>query len=350
MMLAQLAVIAQAELIGAGEVEIDGVTDLAHAHPRALVMVADPRQVPAADVSAAAGLLVGTGAPPTQKPTLRARNVRVAFARVLAAFVPTRCMQGVHPAAVIASDAQIGPGVTIGPCAVIESQAVVGSGCQILAGATVGARARIGTDSTLYPGVSVYPDCVIGDRVIIHSGAVIGSDGFGYATEDGIHVKIPHLGRVVIEDDVEVGANTTIDRGTLGETRIGRGTKIDNLVQIGHNVVIGDGALLVAMVGISGSVTIGSGAVVAGGAGVVDHQTVGARAIVIGRAVVTKDVPDGATVSGFPAQDHRQELRVQAALRRLPDVIKRLKALEERFAASQPRARSPRHPRRPGAS
>lgn len=350
MTLAQLAVIAQAELVGAGEVEIDGVSDLAHAHPHALVMVADPRQVPAADVSAAAALLVGTGAPPTQKPTLRARNVRAAFARVLAAFAPTRRVQGVHPAAVVASDAQIGPGVTIGPCAVIESQAVVGPGSQILAGVTVGARARVGTDSTVYPGVSIYPDCVIGDRVIIHSGATIGSDGFGYATEDGIHVKIPHLGRVVIEDDVEIGANTTIDRGTLGETRIGRGTKIDNLVQIGHNVVIGEGALLVAMVGISGSVTIGSGAVLAGQVGVVDHQTIGARAIVRARAVVTKDVPDGASVSGFPAQDHRQELRVQAALRRLPDVITRLEALEARLAASQPRVRSPRRPRRPGAS
>jgi len=350
MTLAQLAGIAQAELVGAGEVEIDGVTDLAHAHSRALVMVADARLVPAADASAAAALLVGPGVPPTRKPTLRARNVRAAFARVLTAFAPARQAQGVHPAAVVAADAQIGSDVTIGPSAVIESQVVIGSGSQVLAGVTVGARARVGADSTLHPGATIYPDCVVGDRVIIHSGAIIGSDGFGYATEDGVHVKIPHLGRVVIEDDVEIGANTTIDRGTLGETRIGRGTKIDNLVQVGHNVVIGEGALLVAQVGISGSVTIGSGTVFAGQSGVTDHRTVGARAVVSARAVVTKDVPDGAVVSGFPAQNHRRELQVQAALRRLPDLIARVEALEGRLAAPRPRGRSSRRPRRAGSS
>jgi len=346
MTLAQLAGIAQAELVGAGEVEINGVTDLAHAHPHALVMVAEARHVPAAAASAAGALLVGSGAPPTQKPTLRARNVRAAFGRVLAAFAPVRPAQGIHPTAVVAADAQIGPDVTLGPCVVIESQAVIGPGSHILAGAMVGARARVGAASTLHPHATVYPDCVVGDRVVIHSGAVIGSDGFGYAAEDGVQVKIPHLGRVVIEDDVEIGANTTIDRATLGETRIGRGTKIDNLVQIAHNVVIGDGALIVGLVGVAGSVTVGPGAVLAGQAGVADHRTVGARAVVLGRAGVTKDVPEDTTVSGFPAQEHRQELRLQAALRRMPEVIARVEVLEGRLAARPPRLRSPRRPRR----
>jgi len=238
-------------------------------------------------------------------------------------------------AAVVAADAQLGPDVTIGPCAVIESQVIIGPRTRVLAGATVGARARIGASSILHPGVTIYPDCVVGDRVIIHSGVVIGSDGFGYATEDGVHLKIPHLGRVVIEDDVEIGANTTIDRGTLGETRIGRGTKIDNLVQVAHNVSIGEGAILVAQVGVGGSATIGPGAMLAGQSGVVDHQAVGARAIVLGRSGVTKDVPPGAMVSGFPARDHHEELRVQAAVRRLSDLIARVEALEARLASRQ---------------
>ena len=336
MTLAQLALLAQAELIGFGEVEIHAVTDLAQAHPHALVMVADVLRVPEADASTAGALLVGPGAPPTQKPTLRARNVRAAFARVLAAFAPApQPPEGIHPAAVVAADAQLGPDVTIGPCAVIESQVIIGPRTRVLAGATVGARARIGASSILHPGVTIYPDCVVGDRVIIHSGVVIGSDGFGYATEDGVHLKIPHLGRVVIEDDVEIGANTTIDRGTLGETRIGRGTKIDNLVQVAHNVSIGEGAILVAQVGVGGSATIGPGAILAGQAGVVDHQAVGARAIVLGRSGVTKDVPPGAMVSGFPARDHHEELRVQAAVRRLSDLIARVEALEARLASRQ---------------
>jgi UDP-3-O-[3-hydroxymyristoyl] glucosamine N-acyltransferase len=346
MTLAQLAAIAQAELDGAGDIEIDSVTDLAGAHPRALVMVAEPARVLAADDSPAGALLLGPGAPATRKPALRARNVRAAFARVLTAFTAPRPAAGIHPTAVVAADADLGADVTVGPSAVIESQAVIGAGSQVLAGVTIGARARVGAACTLHPGVTVYPGTVIGDRVIIHGGAVIGSDGFGYATEDGVHLKIPHVGRVVIEDDVEIGANTTIDRATLGETRIGRGTKIDNLVQIGHNVTVGAGTLIVAQVGISGSVTIGPGVVIAGQVGIADHRTIGAGAVVTGQAGVTKDVPEGATVSGFPAQDRRQELRLQASLRRVPDLIARVEALERRLAAPPaPRAAGRRRPR-----
>ncbi|MDR7521426.1 MAG: UDP-3-O-(3-hydroxymyristoyl)glucosamine N-acyltransferase, partial [Armatimonadota bacterium] len=265
MKLARLAELSRAELAGDGEVEITAVADLEHAHPHALVMVADTRRLPAAEASPAGALLVGAGAPATVKPALRAGNLRAAFARALAALAPpTPVRPGIHPTAVVHPDAQVGPGVTVGPCVVVEAGATIGERTVLHAGTTVGARVRVGADCILYPHVTLYPDCVLGDRVVVHSGAVIGSDGFGYATEDGVHLKIPHVGRVVIEDDVEIGANTTIDRATLGETRIGRGTKIDNLVQVAHNVVIGEGTVIAALCGLAGSVTVGPGVVMAG--------------------------------------------------------------------------------------
>jgi UDP-3-O-[3-hydroxymyristoyl] glucosamine N-acyltransferase len=334
MRLADLAERAGADLAGPGDVEILAVTDLDKAHPHALVMVADARRLPQAEASTAGALLVGVGAPQTRKPALRARNVRAAFARVLAALAPvTRPAPGIHASAVVAPDARVNTEATLGPYVVVSSGGVVGARTVIGAGAVIGARVRIGADCLIHPHVTLYPDCVLGDRVILHSGVVIGSDGFGYAADEGVHVKIPHLGRVVIEDDVEIGANTTIDRGTLGETRIGRGTKIDNLVQVAHNVTVGPHSIIVAQAGISGSATIGEGALLAGQAGVRDHVTVGAGAVVLGRAGVTKHVPPGATVSGYPAREHRAALRLEAAVGRLPEVLRRLEALEARLAS-----------------
>lgn len=333
MKLAHLAHLAGADLVGSAEVEIVAVTDLEHAHPQALVMVTDPRRLPAAEASPAGALLVSASAPASAKPTLRAANLRAAFARALAAFAPARDTGGgIHPSAVVALGATLGAQVSLGPLAVVEAGAAIGARTSIGAGATIGARVRIGADCIVHPQAAIYPDSVIGDRVIIHSGAVIGSDGFGYATDEGVHLKIPHLGRVVIEDDVEIGANTTVDRATLGETRIGRGTKIDNLVQVAHSVVIGEGVLVLALAGFSGSVTVGPGAIVAGQVGVRDHITIGAGARVVGQAGVTKDVDPGATVSGYPAQNHRDALRLDAAIRRVPDLLARVDALEARIA------------------
>ncbi len=345
MKLAQLAHLARAELIGSGEIEISAITDLAHAHAGALVMVADTRGLAAAETSSAAALLVAGTVAPSAKPALRAANLRAAFARVLSAFAPAgREPAEIHSTAVVAPDASIGPEVLLGPFVVVGNGAAIGPRTTVHAGTTVGARVQIGADCLLHPHVTVYPDCVLGDRVMVHSGTVIGSDGFGYATEEGVHLKVPHLGRVVIEDDVEVGANAAVDRATLGETRIGRGTKIDNLVQVAHNVVIGEGALVVSQVGISGSVTIGSGVILAGQAGVVDHARIGAGARVLARAAVTKDIAEGATVSGFPARDHREEVRAMASIRRLPELADRVAAIEARLAGRPRRQRARKRP------
>lgn len=338
MKLAQLAPLARAELVGSGEIEISAITDLAHAHAGALVMVSDPRDLASAEASPAAALLVASTLTPSAKPFLRSGNLRAAFARALSAFARQESRPGeIHVSAVVAPDASIGPDVLLGPFVVVGSGAAIGPRTTVHSGTTIGARVRIGADCLLHPRVTVYADCVLGDRVTIHSGTVIGSDGFGYATEEGGHLKVPHIGRVVVEDEVEIGANATVDRATLGETRIGRGTKIDNLVQVAHNVVIGEGVLVVSQVGISGSVTIGNGAVLAGQAGVVDHRRIGAGARVLARAGVTRDVPDGATVSGFPARDHREELRAMASVQRIPGLAERVAAIEARLAGGSGR-------------
>jgi UDP-3-O-[3-hydroxymyristoyl] glucosamine N-acyltransferase len=337
MKLAHLAQVARAELIGPGDIDIDAVTDVDRAHATAIVLVTDLRRLAEAEASPAAALLLPAGAPRTAKASLRARNPRAAFARLLTILLAAAPTAGIDPSAVVAADAAVAADVAIGPHAVIGPGASIGAGTQIHAGTVIGAGVRVGQECLIHANVTLYPGVTLGDRVIIHGGAVLGADGFGFATEDGVHLKIPHAGSVVVEDDVEIGANTTVDRGTLGETRIGCGTKIDNLVQIAHNVRIGANVLIAALVGVSGSVTIGDGVVLAGQVGVGDHQTIGAGAVVFGRAGVTKDVPAKATVSGFPARSHRQELEFLAAARRLPDLLRRVQELEARLASIEGR-------------
>jgi UDP-3-O-[3-hydroxymyristoyl] glucosamine N-acyltransferase len=238
--------------------------------------------------------------------------------------IPAPFTPEVHATAVIGDDAMLGRDVAIGARCVIGRNVTIGDRTRLHAGVTIGDHVTIGQECLLHPGVVLYSETQLGDRVQLQAGAVVGSDGFGYVYGDGQHRKVPHVGRCILESDVEIGANTTIDRGSVGDTVIGAGTKIDNLVQIGHNVRMGKLCLVMAQVGISGSTRIGDGVIIAGQAGLAGHISIGDGARIAGQSGVFGDVPAGETWSGYPARPHRESLRVQAAAHRLPSLLKTL--------------------------
>ncbi|MDT8407712.1 MAG: UDP-3-O-(3-hydroxymyristoyl)glucosamine N-acyltransferase [Methylococcales bacterium] len=240
---------------------------------------------------------------------------------------------GIHATAVVDNDAQLADSVHIDAHVRIHAGVEIGAGSAILAGAVIGENVSIGENCVLHPRVVIYPNAVIGDNVIIHAGAVIGADGFGYKLRDGRHIKMPHVGRVRIENDVEIGAGTTIDRATLGETMIGQGTKIDNLVQIGHNNRIGNHVIICGQTGISGSCRIDDYAVLAGSVGLADHVHIGAQSVIMARSGVAGDVPAKAQMFGSPAKDKKTAWQELAAIARLPKLLQKIKTLEQRLNA-----------------
>ena len=266
----------------------------------------------------------------TEKPLLLVQNVRVAMAHALGLFYPEPSYPGGrHPTAVVSPEAKVDESVWIGPHCVVEAGAEIGPRTVLLAGVYVGQGVRIGADCRLFPQVTIYPGVQIGNRVRIHAGAVIGSDGYGYVLHEGRHVKIPQVGTVQIGDDVEIGANVTIDRGAMGPTVIGEGTKIDNLVQIGHNVKVGRHCILVSQVGIAGSTQLGDYVTLAGQVGLAGHLRIGNRVTVAAKAGVMNSIPDGEIWLGIPACPASQAKRQIVAIRHLPDLIKRWKQLEQ---------------------
>jgi len=338
MRLAELAERLGCGLEGEGAVEIRGVRGLEEAGAHDLTFVAQERHLPRLEGSAAAAVILAAGWPRVARPALRTANPSLAFARALGIFHPRPSpAPGIHPTAVVAAEARVAPGASVGPFTVLGPGVEVGAGTVLEAHVTVGAGVRIGEGCRIFPQVILGEGVVLGDRVTVHGGTVVGADGFGYARDGHRYVKIPQVGRVVIEDDVEIGANVTIDRATLEETRIGRGTKIDNLVQIGHNVRIGADTVIVAQVGISGSTRIGSRVTLAGQVGVVDHVEIGDDVIVGAQAGVTKDIPAGSVVLGSPAIPHADFKRQVAATARLAEMRRALHTLEERLAALEAR-------------
>lgn len=320
---------------------VTGVAPVEAAGPGDLTFVVDRRRARAAESSEPAVVLLPEGLSVTGDLTVvRVDRPRRAFAELVVLFRPEeeRRAPGVAPTAVVDEGARIGENVSLGPHAVVEEGAEVGRGTRIGAHTVVGGGARIGEDCEIGDSCSIRGSVRMGDRVRVLPGARLGTEGYGYAEEDddGATVHVPQVGRCVIGNDVEVGANTTIDRGALQDTVVGARTKIDNLVHVGHNVRIGEDCMIVAQVGIAGSAEVGHRARLAGQAGIAGHLDVGDGARIAAQAGVIGDVPDGATYSGYPARPHREALRASAALFRLPGLLRRIRELERRLGAGEP--------------
>jgi UDP-3-O-[3-hydroxymyristoyl] glucosamine N-acyltransferase len=319
-----------------------GAAGLSEAGPDDVTFVEGARLVPAAAAGRAGAVLLSTDLELPGRNVIRVANPRLAFAGALALFNPVKHPPaGIHPAALVESGAVVDPTAAVAAYCYLGAGARIGARAVLHPFAYIGAGSSIGEDSLVHPGAIIRERVSLGARVIVHSCAVVGSDGFGYVSDGSGHRKIPQVGTVEVGDDVEIGACSTIDRATTGVTRVGRGTKIDNLVQVGHNASIGEHVILVSQVGISGSVSIGDGAVLGGQAGVGDHLSIGAGARVAARGGVMRHVAPGATVAGFGPQRHGDFLRSQAAYEQLPQLRRRIIELERRLAAVEAAAGAP---------
>jgi UDP-3-O-[3-hydroxymyristoyl] glucosamine N-acyltransferase len=324
-------------VLGDASLVLEGFAPADRAQHRDLTFAENENYFARAEQSAAAAVIVDGPFTSDRKTLIRVLNARVAFAKVLPLFFPeTTFPAGVHPTATIAATAQVHATAHIGPCCVVGEKARIGARSVLQALNSVGANCNLGEEVNLFPNVTLYPGTEVGSRVRIHSGTVIGSDGFGYVLDNGIHRKVPQIGNVVICEDVEIGANVTIDRGALGPTVIGKGTKIDNLVQIGHNVSLGEHCLLVSQVGIAGSTKLGSYVILGGQAGLAGHLKIGNRVSVAAQSGVMHNIPDGEKWVWTPAQPDRQAKRQMIAMQQLPELIRRVHELEKKLGLDQP--------------
>ncbi|MEW5993619.1 MAG: UDP-3-O-(3-hydroxymyristoyl)glucosamine N-acyltransferase [Candidatus Zixiibacteriota bacterium] len=320
-------------ICGDGKVTITGAAAIETATAQDISFIANDLYLKYLETTGAGAVIVYPKVSSDRPALLRHDNPYLAFAEVLELLYPEEpyLPPGLHSMAIVEDGASVDPTAAIGPWCHVRSGASVGKGSQLVSSVYVGRNVTIGENCLLYPGVRIMDDCRLGNNVIIHSSTVIGSDGFGFAkSETGLR-KVKQIGWVEIGDDVEIGSNTSIDRGTLGPTRIGRGTKIDNLVQIAHNVEVGEHCIIVSQVGVSGSTKIGNGVVLAGQVGIVGHVDIGDGVTIGAQSGVSKSVPAGKTVFGYPARDIMETKRIEAALTRLPELLKRVKKLEEKL-------------------
>ncbi len=332
--LAELATRLGGELHGDPDLRIHGVAGIKEARPGEITFLGNPRYEEWLAKTQASAVILPLAHAFNGRASIRVADPYAAFQVVMTLFHDQRppLAPGVHPSALVGAGTVLGADVAIGPQVVIGERSRIGDRTIILPGAVIGSEVTIGARCLIYPNVVIREETLIGDRVILHAGAVVGDDGFGFRTRDGQHEKVPQLGRVVIEDDVEIGANTCIDRATAGATVIRQGSRIDNLVQVAHNVTIGRNSILCAQVGIAGSTTVGDEVTLAGQVGVVGHIRIGDGAKVGAQGGVTKSVPSGAEVSGYPAAPHHLAKRVYAAMRHLPELLKTVRRLEHRIA------------------
>ncbi|MDD5166852.1 MAG: UDP-3-O-(3-hydroxymyristoyl)glucosamine N-acyltransferase [Candidatus Omnitrophica bacterium] len=331
--LKEIAELIDGEVIGDSSIVIKGVAGIKEASEGDITFLANPKYLPFANSTRASAIVVSRETEPLTKPVIRADNPSLAFVKIVASFSSGHVSRpaGIHPTAVLGKNVSLGKDVAIGAYAVIEDNVSVGNNTVIYAGCFLGHHTKIGDDSLIYPNVSIREQVVIGDKVIIHSGTVIGSDGFGFITIKGAHHKIPQIGTVQIGDNVEIGANVAIDRARFDKTVIGNGTKIDNLVHIAHNVIVGENSIIVAQAGISGSTVIGRDVTIAGQAGLVGHITIGDGAILAAQAGVTKSVPPNTMVSGYPARPHETAKRVNACVQNLPKLYETINELKKKI-------------------
>ena len=327
-----------ADLIGGNyngprDLRVKGVAPLADASEQQISFLSNPKY--AADLARTRAAAVIVGEDVQGERYIRVKNPYFAMASVVTKWFASRpAPRGLSPMAAIAGSAKLGRNVVIGPFTTIAEDVVIGDDVTIYQGVSIEAGSSIGDGTIIYPQVSIYERSRIGKRCIIHSGAIIGADGYGFATEKGRHHKIPQIGIVRIEDDVEIGAGTCVDRAALGETVIGEGTKIDNLVQIAHNVKIGKHCLLVSQSGIAGSTELGDYVVIAGQSGVSGHAKVGSQVQIAAKSAVLEDVPDRTKVMGIPAIPFREFARREVLLKRLPDLVRRIEELEKKVKSS----------------
>ncbi len=322
------------EIDGDGSVVIQGFAPADNARAGDLTFAENETYFTKAAQSAASAILVSGNFSAPGKTLIRVANARVAFAKVLPLFFPEPSFApGVHPTAVIGVGAVIDPSAHIGPHCVVGERASIGARSVLEGGNHLGAGVTLGEDVRLFPRTVLYAGVRVGHRVRVHAGTVIGADGFGYVFDQGRHLKVPQIGNVVIQDDVEIGANTAIDRAALGSTVIGKGSKIDNLVQVGHNTILGEHCILCGQVGIAGSTKVGNYVTLAGQVGLGGHLQIGNKATVAAQSGVMHNIPEGQTWLGAPAQPDRQAKRMLIAMQRLPELLQKVAQLERKIAA-----------------
>ncbi len=331
----ELAAHLKGELVGESDVEISGLSSLADAGPKDISFYSGPAYAAALAQTRAGALLTASHQQELEVPQILVPDPFLAAAELMELFYPPDeppHEEGVHPLAFVAESARIGNASRVMPFAYVGASSSIGERTTIHPGVKIESDVQIGDDCLIWPNVVIRQGSRLGSHVIIHPGAVIGADGFGYARRDGKFIKLRHVGIVVIEDDVEIGANATVDRGTIGRTLIGRGVKLDNMVHIAHNVQVGEDSVMAAQTGISGSTVIGKRVMMGGQVGLVDHLQIGDEAIFIAQSGVIGDIPPRAKVSGYPARPHRDVLRAQAEMRSLGRLRKKVKELEEKLS------------------